>query len=62
MKKTKNKAAKRAGNKTTQIVLLNEEWWGDNTILALNISKTSGTISDNYAEAALHLRVYIPAQ
>jgi hypothetical protein len=56
------KAATRPGMCSEPIVLLDNAWWGNNILLALNISKLSGTISDNYAAAALHVRIYVPAK
>jgi hypothetical protein len=56
------KAATRPGMCSEPIVLLDDAWWGNNILLALNISKLSGTISDNYAAAALHVRIYVPAK
>ena len=54
-----DKATSRGTNTTTSIVLMNETWWGNDTYAAFNISMTSGKIEDNYAEAALHVRIYV---
>ena len=60
---TTDKAATRPGMCSEPIVLLNEEWWGSNVLLALNISAIpQRSLAANYAEAAAHVRIYIPAQ
>ena len=55
-----DKAASRGSNISDSVTLLNALWWGSDTYLALNISKTSGAkISSNYADAATHVRIYV---
>lgn len=57
------KAKTRPGMCSDKIVLLNDAWWGNNIYLALNISKLPQvSIAENYAEAALHVRVYVPTK
>ncbi|MBQ9132487.1 MAG: DUF4886 domain-containing protein [Clostridia bacterium] len=53
-------AASRGSNISDAVTLLNATWWGNDTYLALNISKTSGEkISSDYAAAATHVRIYV---
>lgn len=54
-------AETRPDNVSTPAVLLSLAWWGTNTYFAFNVSKTSGEkISSDYADAANHVRIYIP--
>ena len=55
------KASSRPALCSERIVLLDEAWWGNNIYFAMNVSKLPQTsIASNYAEAALHVRIYVP--
>ncbi len=53
---------KREGNVTQMFVQITEEWWGNYTLRAFNISKTDGTsLSDRYQSDIYEaFRIYVP--
>ena len=61
---TTNSSSSRPGNVSTNYVTVNDEWWGDWTIRAFNISKdnlpllTSTSAEDVYA----NFKIYIPVE
>lgn len=55
---TKNSSSTRPGNIATPIVQVTEEWWGNWTIRAFNLSTT--VTRKMLPEDAVHLRIYIP--
>ena len=55
---TKNSSSTRPGNVATSIVQVTEEWWGNWTIRAFNLS--ASTARKMLAEDAVHLRIYVP--
>ena len=51
----------RPSNIKTNIVVIDETWWGEFTVRGINISKVGGAvINQNPHEAASHFRIYIP--
>jgi len=54
---TKNNKNDRPGNVTTEMVTVDDAWWGDFTLRGFNLSKTKGTITIDECDA---LRIYVP--
>ena len=51
----------RPNNVTTNVVVVDEAWWGDYTIKGFNISRLDSTdISQTPYETTSHFRIYIP--
>jgi hypothetical protein len=55
---TKNSSSTRPGNIVTPIVKVTEDWWGNWTIRAFNLSAT--VARKMLPEDAVHLRIYVP--
>ena len=55
---TKNSSSTRPGNIVTPIVQVTEDWWGNWTIRAFNLSAT--VARKMLPEDAVHLRIYVP--
>ncbi len=54
-------ATVRGVNTTANFTVIDAAWWGSNHYFSFNISKAdSSDISQNFAQAAKHFRIYIP--
>lgn len=58
---SKAAASSRPGMVSSGVVVIDEAWWGSNAWCAFNVSSSPKTdISANFANAAAHLRIYVP--
>ncbi len=58
---SKAAAAQRPGMVTENVTLMDEAWWGNNAWCAFNVSaQPKRDISESFAAAASHLRIYVP--
>lgn len=58
-----DKASTRPGMCSQRLVVLDDAYWGNNVLLAFNISALpQRSLAANYAEAATHVRIYVPTR
>ena len=57
---TKNTSGTRPGNVSQTLTTVTESWWGNFTLRAFNLSKTSGTAMT--ADDSSHIRIYVPVK